>query len=100
MSSFRFGGDGVKPACPTCHDAGVLPDPLSPRPGDTMPCPACGLADALAEALRDVHEAMQRALTETEGPAYQRPGHRALHANLTQWSEEVAAWLRARGAAP
>jgi hypothetical protein len=69
MSSVRFGGDGVKPACPTCHGTGTLPDPLSAQRGDTMPCPACRPPDALADALRDVHDALQRALTETEGPA-------------------------------
>ena len=100
MSSLRHGGDGVKPACPTCHDTGTLPDPLSTSPGGTMPCPACRPPDYLAGALRDVHDALQRALTEIEGPAYQWPGNRALHATLTQWSEEVVAWLDARGAAP
>ena len=48
MSCLRFPWPPVKPACPTCGDAGYLPDPFPARAGDYISCPVCnpdGAAD-------------------------------------------------------
>jgi hypothetical protein len=41
MKSVRFSGPGGQPRCPTCHDAGYLPNPFSDTAGDYLPCPSC-----------------------------------------------------------
>jgi hypothetical protein len=41
MRSVPFPGREPQPLCPTCHDAGWLPDPFAARPGDYVPCPCC-----------------------------------------------------------
>jgi hypothetical protein len=91
-------GGGKAPSCPTCFDTGLLPDPSPIRRGDTIPCPACAPRDGLRDALKDVRDALQRALTEAEGPAYLRPGNRVLHAVLSDWSRQASAWLSGRAA--
>jgi hypothetical protein len=99
MASFHTSGNGVNGnTCPTCHGLRTLPDPFPAHEGDTMPCPACVPVDALWDALRGVHDALQRALTEAEGPNYQLPRNRVLHALLTEWSEQAARWLAAKDA--
>ena len=97
MFSFRPAADGVKvPSCPTCSDTGVLPDPCAVRAGDTISCPVSAPHDSLRDALQDVQDALQRALGEAEGPGYRRPGSRALHETLSEWSRQAAAWLAER----
>jgi hypothetical protein len=88
--------NGKPPCCPTCHGQRVLPDPFPAHPGDTMPCPGCVKTDTLLDALRDVHDALQRALTQAEGPNYQLAHNRILHAVLTEWSEQAERWLAAK----
>jgi hypothetical protein len=95
MATFPSPRAGVK-TCPTCHGLRVLPDPFPAHEGDTMPCPACVPVDTLREALQGVYESLQRALTEAEGPNYQLPRNRVLHALLTEWSEQAEKWLAAK----
>jgi hypothetical protein len=81
---------------PTCHGQRVLPDPFPAQPGDTMPCPGCVTTDGLWDAIQSVHDALQAALTECEGPAYQRPMNRTLHGILGDWAEQAQKWLAAQ----
>jgi hypothetical protein len=53
------------------------------------------LADALWDALRGVHDALQRALSEAEADR-RRPRNRVLRAVLAEWSDKAAAWLAAK----
>jgi hypothetical protein len=41
MSCLRFPWPPVKPACPTCGDAGWFPSPNPDRPFDWIACPCC-----------------------------------------------------------
>jgi hypothetical protein len=94
MSSFRSPSANGN-TCPTCHNLKVLPDPFAAHEGDTMPCPACAPADGLLDAVRDVVDAIERALLEAEGPAYRRPRNRVVHGRLSEWAEEAQRWLGA-----